>query len=258
MADKRVAITGAGSGIGYALALFHAKAGDVLFLAGRNPEKLELIKSACQAEGVDVFLCELDVRSKDQVKSWLEEIAATGSIDIVYANAGITNGVENGEKLERLDDLEVLLQTNLAGAIYTLSAAAEIMIAQGHGHLVAVSSLAAYAGFSGSPAYCASKAGLKIYCESLQRLLKSENVDLTVVYPGYVTSPMSERVTTAKPMTISAGKAAELIAGAAAQKKTQYGFPWLLWTGVRILSVLPLSVQNVFVPMFDYRVAPKD
>ena len=257
-ASKTVAITGAGSGIGYALALFHAKAGDVLHLAGRNLDKLEKIKAVCKAEGINVFLSELDVRSKDQVQSWLQGVAATGAIDIVYANAGVTNGVASNEKNERLDDMETLLQTNLAGAIYTLSAAAEIMISQGHGHLVAVSSLAAYVGFSGSPAYCASKAGLKVYCESLQRLLKSENVGLTVVYPGYVTSPMSARVTSAKPMTVSAEKAAQLIAGAAAQKKKQYGFPWLLWTGVRILSVLPFSIQNIFVPMFDYRVAPKD
>ncbi len=258
MASDVVAITGAGSGIGYALALFHAKAGDVLHLAGRNLLKLDDIKAACQAEGATVYLYELDVQSKDQVQDWLQAITDRGPIDIVYANAGITNGVAHDEKIERLDDIETLFQTNLLGAVYTLSRAAEIMIAQGHGHLVAVSSLAAYIGFSGSPAYCASKAGLKVYCESLQRLLKSENIGLTVVYPGYVRSPMSERVITAKPLTISAEKAAQLIAGAVAQKKKQYGFPWLLWTGVRLLSVLPIAIQNIFVPLVDYKVAPKD
>lgn len=258
MANDVVAITGAGSGIGYALALFHAKAGDVLHLAGRNLLKLEAVKAACQAEGATVYLYELDVQSKEQVQGWLQAITDKGPIDIVYANAGITNGVANDEKIERLDDIEVLLQTNLLGAVYTLSRATEIMLAQGHGHLVALSSLAAYVGFSGSPAYCASKAGLKVYCESLQRSLKSSNVGLTIIYPGYVTSPMSDRVTTAKPMRLSADKAAELIVRAVAQKQGQYGFPWLLWAGVRILSVLPISIQNIFVPLFDYKVAPKD
>jgi len=249
-----VAITGAGSGIGKALAIKYAAEGADLHLAGRNTKKLQAVKDDCEKYGAKVAIFQLDVRDRTRISDWLNRIHSEGPIDVVYANAGITNGTKHPRCLEELGAMEDLIATNLTGAIQTLTAASEIMIRQGSGHLVCINSLAGYIGFEGAPSYCASKAGLRVYCESLRRILRKHNVGMTVVFPGYVRTAMSDRVLYSKPLVKSAEKAAELIFDAEQKRKSQYGFPWILWAGVRLLAILPVPVQNIFVPYFEFEV----
>ncbi|GLQ05773.1 SDR family NAD(P)-dependent oxidoreductase [Sneathiella chinensis] len=255
MTESVVAITGASSGIGKALALQYAKPGAVLALVARNTAKLETIAEACRKKGATVETVAVDVRDYGAVEQWLRAVNDRTPLDIVFANAGVTNGVAEGEATEKIEDIQTLLDINLTGAIHTVSAASDIFRKNGGGRIAVISSLASYVGFKGSPAYCASKAGLRIYCQSMQRALRPFGIDLTIVYPGYVKTPMSDRIVTAKPFTKTAEQAAALIVRAVEQRRTQIGFPWLLWTGVRILAMLPLWGQNIFVPAFDYQVA---
>ncbi len=249
-----VAITGAGSGIGKALAIKYAAEGADLFLAGRNTDNLTAVKKECEKNGSKVSIFKLDVRKGSQISDWLNTIQSERPLDIVYANAGITNGPRHPRKLEELGEIEDLIATNFTGAIQTLTAASEIMIKQGSGHLVCINSLASYIGFEGAPSYCASKAGLRVYCESLRRILRNHNVGMTIIFPGYVTTAMSDRIQYSKPLVKSADKAAELIFTAERKRKSQYGFPWVLWAGVRLLALMPVPIQNIFVPYFDFEV----
>ncbi len=250
---KHIAITGASSGIGAALAEYYAGFGYRLALCARNMQRLEQIASECKALGATVSITEVEISNLSDVKLWISSLNEVQPIDIMFVNAGVTGGVGAGKPLETSEDVGQILSTNLIGATNTINEAVEMMLVSGGGQIVITNSLASYVGFQGSPAYCASKAGLKIYCESLQRLLKPKNILFTLIYPGYVDSPMSRKVVGSKPLTKSAENAARLIALATEKKKPQMGFPYSMWMGVRLLSILPFSIQNIFVPLFDWQ-----
>ncbi|MBL4906545.1 MAG: SDR family NAD(P)-dependent oxidoreductase [Sneathiella sp.] len=248
---KCIVITGASSGIGAALAKFYAKDNVTLALCGRNLVRLEAVGAECERLGAKVLLSVVNVSNLAEVNNWIVKVNDNQSIDLVHVNAGITGGVGIGRDFESAEDVSNLLSTNLIGATNTIGAVIKFMVKSGKGQIVVTNSLAGYVGFPGSPAYCASKAGLRIYCESLQRSLKSKNIILTLVYPGYVDSPMSRKVISAKPLTKSVDYAAKLIAIAATKKKREMGFPYPMWIGVRLLGILPVFLQNIFVPIFD-------
>ncbi len=250
---KCIAITGASSGIGAALAKFYAAQGFILELAGRNEKRLETVTNECRKMGANATGTVVDVTQLEQVKEWVADANRRQTIDIIHVNAGVTGGVGPEQEFETPEDVDALISTNLIGATHTIGVAVQEMLQIGKGQIVVTNSLASYVGFKGSPAYCASKAGLRIYCESLQRSLKPKGIAVTLVYPGYVESPMSRKVIAPKPMTKTAEDAARLIAIATQNRKRQMGFPYLLWVGVRLLSILPNFAQNIFIPLFDWK-----
>lgn len=251
--QKCIAITGASSGIGAALARLYATQGFILELTGRDEGRLEKVTKECRELGASATGTVVDVTQLEQVRNWVVGVNRRQSIDIIHVNAGITGGVGPEQEFEMPEDVEVLISTNLIGATHTIGVVLQEMVRAGKGQIVVTNSLASYVGFKGSPAYCASKAGLRIYCESLQRSLKPKGITVTLIYPGYVESPMSRKVISPKPMTISAEDAARLIASATQSKKRQMGFPYLLWIGVCFLSILPNFAQNIFIPLFDWK-----
>lgn len=251
--QKHIAITGASSGIGAALAKHYAQEKHSLALSGRNIERLEAVAAKCREYGAQTTTSVVDVTNLLDVSRWVSGCNATQTLDIVHVNAGITSGAGADLELECGEDAAKVMGINLIGATNTINAAMAVMLAEGKGQIVITNSLASYVGFPGTPAYCASKAGLRVYAESLQRALRPKNITVTLIYPGYVESPMSRKVISAKPMTKSAEEAARLIAGAVSRKKRQFGFPYPLWLGVRLLSVLPYFAQDFFVPMFDLK-----
>ncbi len=252
--SKIVAITGASSGIGKALALEYAAKGYTLFLCARTLPKLEALQIECGKFASQVHIKQVDVRSSSQVREWLETIGAQYNIDIVIANAGTTNGPSVNKAIEEVIDVQEVLESNLLGAIYTISIAADLLLKQQSGRIVIISSLASYVGFPGAAAYCASKNGLRIFCESLQRRLKKTGVGISIVFPGYVDTPMSDKVISSKPFVRSAESAAATIIQGIQNKKSRIGFPVSLWFGVRLLSIMPCFVQNIFIPFFDFKV----
>lgn len=252
--NKSVAITGASSGIGAALARYYAEKGCFIALCGRDLSRLEDVARDCEAFGANTIVSVVDVKNLSEVEAWIEEISDKNSLDIIFVNAGITGGAGKNGAVEESRDVQSLLSTNLIGATNTVGAAVKAMLKGAGGQIVVTNSLAGYVGFPGSPAYCASKAGLRVYCESLQRLLKPTDIDLTLIFPGYVSSPMSRKVVSAKPLEMTPEKAVKLIAKAVEKRKKKMGFPYLMWVGVRILGVLPLGLQDYLIPYFDLKV----
>jgi short-subunit dehydrogenase len=121
-----------------------------------------------------------------------------------------------------------------------------------HGHIVLVSSLAAYRGLPLMPAYCASKAALKSYGEALRGWLRHDNVKVSVICPGFVASKMTDRFPGPRPFLLSAEKAADLIHKGVAKNQACIAFPFLLSFGMRLLTWLPANLADTILSALHY------
>ncbi|NCD22020.1 MAG: SDR family NAD(P)-dependent oxidoreductase [Spartobacteria bacterium] len=256
---RRIVLTGATSGIGRALALEYAKPGRQLFLSGRDEERLATISALCRDKGAQVSATRLDVRDQVAMKSWIAASAATAPLDLAIGCAGVSASsrrVGGRDLPETLADTERLLEVNAMGAIRFAILAAESMLPHGRGQIALISSIAAYHGLPSSPAYCASKAAVRVHARALRHLLAPSGIKVNVICPGYVDTPMSRRLRGAQPLRWTSARAARGIVRALERDKPEYAFPWPLTLGLRILNFLPDALARFFLHGFAFDVDP--
>lgn len=245
---KNVLITGASSGIGQALAEYYAQNGaDVLFICGRNEERLNKVKENCEKCGAKVYAQVLDVCDREKVKTWLDFATQTAPIDLVFANAG------TGNVNETEDAIYNTFNTNVWGVINTVLPMVKIF-AQDKSFpkgIVIISSIAGYHGLPTCPAYSASKACVKAWGEAMRPILAKDNIHLSVVCPGFVRSRITDQNTCPMPFFMEAPKAAAIIAKGVAKNKGIIAFPWVLRFTTWLVSILPNCVSE-----FIYRLLP--
>ncbi len=250
-----VVITGASGGIGAALARAYARPGRRLALTGRNAARLEAVAEACRTAGADVMTGILDVREALAVRAFLEHVDRGGALDLVIANAGVSSGVGTGGLCEDWAAARETLAVNLDGTLNTVHPAVDLMRARRHGGQVAViGSLAAWRGLPSCPAYSASKAAIEAYAEGLRGMLALEGIRVSVISPGYVSSPMSARVEGPKPLLMDADRAAGLILAGLARNRGRIAFPLPLAVGTRLLTLLPGWLADRILPYFAFSV----
>lgn len=249
MADlEAVAITGASSGIGEALARECARRGANVGLLARRGERLEQLAARLREQYPDQRFAvrTLDVSDLDAVAPALEDIRqALGDLDTVIANAGITAVNRTGAGDFRRD--EAVIRVNLLGLMATVDAAARIFRARGGGHVVGISSIAAFKGIPGSAAYSASKSGVTAYLKAVAMELHKHGIGVTVVHPGFIETelvPGMEKY----PFVIPAQKGARLIVDAAARGRGDLVVPRWPWTLMRWLT--PLLPDGLMLRMF--------
>ncbi|MEJ1158264.1 SDR family NAD(P)-dependent oxidoreductase [Prosthecomicrobium sp. N25] len=258
-ADPRtVVVTGASSGIGAALALAHARPGVALALTGRDPVRLAAVAAGARAKGATVREGIFDVRELDRLAAFLADVDDTGPIDVLYANAGVAAGLGPDRSAEPLDTAMRLVDVNLKGVIATVSAVVERMRARRRGHIVLVSSLAGLQAHPDMPTYSASKAAVRFYGDSLRQWLRPAGVAVTVVCPGFVTSPMANRHKGAKPFEISADRAAALIVRGVARRRPLIAFPWPLVLSIWLSNLVPTVIADLGMRGFAAVVDPDD
>jgi short-subunit dehydrogenase len=185
-------ITGASSGIGQALAGRFADAGYRLALVARRTAEIE---SWAQARGLGAEsyrIHSVDVGVVDSIVAAGQAcIADQGLPDVVIANAGISVGIDTADR----GDLDVMAQTfaiNNVGLAATFHPFVDGMVKRGSGRLVGIGSVASIRGLPGHGAYCASKAGVVAYCESLRGELRASGVKVVTVCPGYIDTPLTQ------------------------------------------------------------------
>lgn len=242
---KKILITGASSGIGRALALELAGRGYALALAARRAEALETVRNEILAKHPSALVVTqpLDVTAYDTVPGVVGACAESlGGLDIVFANAGIGLGDKVGRG--RFDDAKRTIEVNLLGAMATVDAAVAYFLQKGHGHVVGTSSVMANRGMPRSGSYCASKAGFAIYLESLRAEAYRRNIQVTVLYPGYIDTPLNDMLKR-RPFLISAEKGAAMMAGMIERQvkaSTVPVWPWrilgpmLRWLPTRVIA----------------------
>jgi len=233
-----VAITGASSGIGAALARLYAAQGARLLLIGRDAARLAAVAAECRsAAGVET--ARVDVRDRAAMAEALGAFDARHALDVVVVNAGVTNILEPGAAVESADDYQRVLETNLIGAFHTLAPAAERMAARGRGRIGLVGSIAGLRGMPYSPAYCASKAGLKALGEAMRAKLRPRGVSVTIASVGFVATPLDHGIESPKPFRMTPERAAARIAAGIASGRAHIAFPWALAWAARLFALLP-------------------
>ena len=233
-----VVITGASSGIGRALALQLGTAGYRLGLIARRRNELEAAAASIMAKGGIAVAAAADVGDREALRLAVGSIEEQlGPVDVMVANAGF--GAPT--RLDPLNTTEVeeMIRVNLMGVIYAIEAVLPVMLKRSRGHLVAISSLAAFKGLPGESAYCASKAAVNSYMEGLRIAARTKGLTVTTICPGFVSTSMTP-MESAKPFSLTADQAAERIARVIARKKNGLvSFPLPMTLLMKLISCLP-------------------
>jgi short-subunit dehydrogenase len=241
-----IVITGASSGIGAALAIAYAQYGTTLAISGRDGERLAAVAELCRSKGAAVLSQVIDVTDRDGMTRWIMAVEAHAPIALMIANAGISAGT--GLDGETEDQARAIFSVNLDGVLNSVLPVIPLMRSRRHGQIAIISSLASFRGFPGAPAYCGSKAAVRVWGEGLRGWLAADRIGVSVVCPGFVTSRMTAKNTFPMPFMWSAEKAAMYIRRGLARNRARISFPWPMVLATWLLSVLsPGLVDGVIV-----------
>jgi NADP-dependent 3-hydroxy acid dehydrogenase YdfG len=243
---KSILITGASSGLGAALALAYAGPGTSLFLMARNQERLDRVAADCRGRGAKVELAVLDVADRAAMESWIAAVESVRPLDLAIANAGISAGSHKGEE-ENAEQIRAVFATNVDGVLNTVLPVLERMKERRRGQVAIMSSLAGFRGFAESPAYCASKAAERVLGEGFRLRLKPFGVKVSVICPGFVKTPMTDRNNFTMPLLMDVERAAQVIKLGLALNKGRISFPMPLAIAVWLLSFLPVGLSDILL-----------
>ncbi len=239
---KSILITGASSGLGAALAKAYAAPGLSLALTGRDETRLAAVAEACRRQGATVTAEAIDVLEDARLAAWMRDLDAVTPLDLVIANAGISAGTGGGG--EDYDQVQRIMAVNVTGVGNTLTPAVELMRPRRRGQVAIMSSLASFRGFPGSPGYCGSKAAVRIWGEALRGSLHAEGLEVSVICPGYVKTPMTDVNDFPMPFLVQADKAAAIIRNGLARNKSRIAFPLRLYALVWLIAALPPTATD--------------
>jgi short-subunit dehydrogenase len=246
MTFANVLVTGASSGLGRGLALHYARAGATVHALARRRPALESLAEEASADSapgrivpvvVDVADAEAQVAAIEAAQQ-----AAGGALDLVIANAGVGDTTPASRADWRA--VKRVLDVNVSAACVTLAAALPAMVERRRGTVVGVSSLAAFRGFPGAGAYCASKAALHTFMESARVDLAGTGVKAVTVYPGFVKTEMTARNRFPMPFLMELEDAVRVIARGIDRGNAVVAFPLPLRAMVAMVAAVPRAIYE--------------
>jgi NADP-dependent 3-hydroxy acid dehydrogenase YdfG len=195
VAGKIVAVTGASSGIGEATARHLAERGARLLVGARRTDRLEALVEDLRSKGAEAGHAALDVANRESAEDFVRFARERfGRLDVIVNNAGIMPlsplAALHVEEWERMVDV------NIKGVLYGIAAALPVFKAQGHGHVINTSSVAAYRVLPTAAVYCATKAAVNFITEGLRQ--ENREIRTTIISPGVTQSELADTVTHAE------------------------------------------------------------
>ncbi|VEB37502.1 SDR family NAD(P)-dependent oxidoreductase [Legionella cherrii] len=195
MKKKTVLITGALAGIGRATAFAFAQEGANIVISGRKNEIGESLAKELGASGVDVVFIRADVRYEEEVKSLIDTaIKRFGHLDVAVNNAG-TEGQPVSIIDETLENYQATFDTNVLGVFLCLKYELKVMMEQGSGCIINLSSIAGHTGVPGASIYCATKHAVEGFTKVAALEAAAAHVRVNAVAPGPISTDMFERFT---------------------------------------------------------------
>lgn len=248
LSPKVAFITGASSGLGAGLALRLADWGYDLGLSARREERLAALAAEIEREGGRAVSCPADVSDRDALLAAIRRCETElGPIDLMIANAGISTYAHP----EELDSREVerVMGINFQGTVTAAEGVLGGMLERGRGHIVVVSSLASYQGLPIHGSYCASKAAMNAFFESLRLDVAPRGVDVTIITPGFVKTEMTAHNRYPMPFLMDLDPALDIMIRGILKRKRMVRFPVPLSTVTWWARILPRGVFDWLMGM---------
>ena len=238
-------ITGASSGIGRALADRLAADGVTVVLSARRESLLRDVAASITSRGGTALVEPLDVADVASTVDAIRRIDAdVGGLDLVVANAGVGMSARGAAPSYSWEAVAAPCHVNFCGAVATVTAVLPRMVERRRGHVVGISSLAAYGALPGHGGYSAPKAGLSMFLECLRMDVARHGVHVTAVHPGFVRTPMTARSRQPMPFLMEAAAAADLIVRALPRGPATIDFPTPLALAARLGGALPRVLRD--------------
>ncbi len=232
-------ITGAGKGIGRALALQLAAEGWTVAASARTQADLTSLELSGPAGRIHGFALDItDAARTAQIVAAIER--DLGDIDLAVLNAGTHIPMSANDFAS--DTVRRLVETNLMGTVYGLEAVLDRLRQRRRGHVAVVASLAGYRGLPTSAAYGATKAALINMCEALKPELEPLGIRLTLVNPGFVKTPLTDKNDFEMPFLMDVDDAARAVVRGLHRERFEITFPWRFAMMMKLLRHLPDSL----------------
>lgn len=234
---KTIWITGASSGIGIELVRQLAQTGASIAISARSTDKL----NALSQQFSNVHAYQLDVVDAEAVANCAANIENDlGPIDLAIFNAGVSAASTTARPAA--ETFKTIMDTNFLGVTNGLSAVVPTMSARGSGHISWVGSLGGYNGLPGAGAYNASKAALMSLAESSRLELAQKGIDLSIVAPGFIRTPLTAKNKFPMPFLMEPDQAAQKIITGLMAQKYEVIFPWPMALLTKFLRLMPYPV----------------
>lgn len=238
-APRRIWLTGASSGIGQAMAARLLAAGHQVALSARRAEPLQAL---AERYPLQALVLPGDLTDAAAVAGMAEVIGVQwGALDQAILNAGTCEYIEAGRFDAAL--VERVVRSNLIAPAYCIEAALPLLLRGDRPHLVGVGSSVTWLPLPRAEAYGASKAGLRYLLQALRLDLAAQGVDVTLVNPGFVDTPLTRRNDFPMPMRWPVERAAQHILERLERRPLEIAFPAPFIAGLRLLSWLPARLQ---------------
>lgn len=236
---KVVIVTGASSGIGEATARQFGREGAKVVLAARRVDKLEALANEIggMGTGAEVLVVQADLSKLEDIQSLIQKtLDKFGRIDVLVNNAGFGR-LDWLEKLDPVKDIQGQFDVNVMGVVQTTRQALPVMIKQRSGHIIQMCSMAGLVGTPTYTIYSACKHAVHGFSEALRREVKPWGIDVSMVYPGGVSTEFGAhagikrktKATTPKFMLLTAEQVAEAVVSLVRRPRAMWIIPWL-WT----------------------------
>ncbi len=224
---KKILITGATSGIGLALTQYYSSHKNLVYACGRN--NMTQLESLAN----NVIPLSFDIGQLQQVKQAAKEV---DSLDLIILNAGNCQYINDARYFDSAL-FESVIKTNLISQAYLLECLLPLL--NKGGHIAFMGSSVTYLPLSKAEAYGASKAGLDYLAMSLAVDLKSEGIHVSIIEPGFVKTPLTDKNDFPMPFLISSEQACSYIVKGLEKKKTRISFPKRMIYLMKLLSLMP-------------------
>lgn len=243
LANKKIWLTGASSGIGKALAFELAKRGAILALTSRNKEALDEVVRQIAGAGMKALAFPADVTSLEEMKNASLAIRKMlEGIDILLANAG-THLFSIPEQFDSAQ-YQSIMELNYNGLLHSIESVLPGMIEDKSGYIVGVASLVGYRGLPRAAAYGASKAAVINFLESIRFHLRQYNIPVTIINPGFVKTPLTDKNDFQMPFLVSAEQAAIIICDGMEKQKKEIVFPFPFNWILKLARIIPYPIYE--------------